>query len=82
MSGFAEPATKPVEAVVHPLVLLNCVDHYNRVAKNTSKRVVGVLLGRTNAGTVDITKCVRYLHYALFLISEHDRFSPPLCSWS
>jgi 26S proteasome regulatory subunit N8 len=37
------------------LVLLNCVDHYNRVAKNTSKRVVGVLLGRTNAGTVDIT---------------------------
>ena len=46
MSGFAAAATKPTEAVVHPLVLLNCVDHYNRVAKNTSKRVVGVLLGR------------------------------------
>ena len=42
MSGFAAAATKPTEAVVHPLVLLNCVDHYNRVAKNTSKRVVGV----------------------------------------
>jgi 26S proteasome regulatory subunit N8 len=43
-------------AVVHPLVLLNCVDHYNRVAKNTSKRVVGVLLGKNDHGNIDITK--------------------------
>ena len=43
-------------ATVHPLVLLNCVDHYNRVAKNTSKRVVGVLLGKNVNGDVDITK--------------------------
>lgn len=31
--------------ILHPLCLLSVVDHYNRVAKDTSKRVVGVLLG-------------------------------------
>ena len=31
--------------VVHPMVLLSVVDHYNRIAKDTSKRVVGVLMG-------------------------------------
>ena len=37
---------KPTQRViVHPTVLLSIVDHYNRVAKDTSKRVVGVLLG-------------------------------------
>ncbi len=30
---------------VHPLVLLSVVDHYNRAAKDTRKRAVGVLLG-------------------------------------
>ena len=43
--------------VVHPLVLLSVVDHYNRVAKDTKKRVVGVLLGETYKGRVDITNC-------------------------
>jgi 26S proteasome regulatory subunit N8 len=33
------------DVVVHPLVLLSAVDHYTRVAKDTQKRVVGVLLG-------------------------------------
>lgn len=32
--------------VVHPLVLLSIQDHYHRVAKNTKKRVVGILLGQ------------------------------------
>jgi 26S proteasome regulatory subunit N8 len=41
--------------VVHPLVLLSVVDHYNRVAKDTKKRVVGVLLGETAKGQIDIT---------------------------
>ena len=36
---------KPLEVVVHPIVLLSVVDHYDRVAKGTSKRVVGTLLG-------------------------------------
>ena len=47
------------EVVVHPLVLLSVTDHYHRVAKDTRKRVVGVLLGsRTPHGKtekVDIT---------------------------
>jgi len=38
----------PTNVVIHPLVLLSVVDHYNRVAKNTKKRVVGVLLGQWN----------------------------------
>jgi len=42
-------------AVVHPLVLLSVVDHYNRVAKDTKKRVVGILLGTVSKGVVDIT---------------------------
>ena len=47
--------------VVHPIVLLSTVDHYNRVAKDTKKRVVGVLLGTVSrnvndgAVTVDVT---------------------------
>lgn len=43
------------QVVVHPLVLLSIVDHYNRVAKDTRKRVIGVLLGETSRGRVDIT---------------------------
>ncbi|KAJ8605240.1 hypothetical protein CTAYLR_000503 [Chrysophaeum taylorii] len=44
-----------ISVVVHPLVLLSTVDHYNRVAKDTRKRVVGVLLGTRSRGTVDVT---------------------------
>lgn len=47
----------PSEVVVHPLVLLSVVDHYNRVAKDTKKRVVGVLLGEVYKGRVDATNC-------------------------
>ena len=35
----------PTSVIVHPLVLLSATDHYMRVNKETSKRVVGVLLG-------------------------------------
>ena len=45
----------PELAVVHPLVLLSVVDHYNRVARDTRKRVIGVLLGEASKGRVDIT---------------------------
>jgi len=44
-----------VDVVVHPLVLLSVADHYNRVASNTQRRVVGVLLGSRTRGAVDIT---------------------------
>ncbi|ODQ53275.1 26S proteasome regulatory subunit rpn-8 [Saitoella complicata NRRL Y-17804] len=40
--------------VVHPLVLLSAVDHYNRSAKGTKKRVVGVLLGQNNESVVNV----------------------------
>lgn len=44
------------DVIVHPLVLLSVVDHYTRVAKDSKKRVVGVLLGsKRRNGTVDIT---------------------------
>jgi 26S proteasome regulatory subunit N8 len=42
MSAVPAPERK---VVVHPLVLLSVVDHYNRVAKDTKFRVVGCLLG-------------------------------------
>lgn len=45
----------PDKIVLHPLVLLSVVDHYNRVARDTKKRVVGVLLGETYKGQVDVT---------------------------
>lgn len=40
---------------IHPLVLLSVVDHYNRVAKDTKKRVVGCLLGERYKGQVNIS---------------------------
>ena len=44
--------------VVHPTVLLSIVDHYNRVARDTKKRVVGVLMGEyTDNNTLDVTNC-------------------------
>jgi 26S proteasome regulatory subunit N8 len=43
------------EVVLHPLCLLSVADHYHRVAKDTRKRVVGVLLGSRDQDVVDIT---------------------------
>merc|ERR1711934_70599 len=45
----------PTSVVVHPLVLLSTMDHYSRVAKDTRNRVVGVLLGESSKGVIDIT---------------------------
>lgn len=42
---MASLAKLPVEVVVHPIVLLSVVDHFDRVAKGTSKRIIGTLLG-------------------------------------
>ncbi|KAH0826938.1 maintenance of mitochondrial structure and function-domain-containing protein [Lanmaoa asiatica] len=41
--------------VVHPLVLLSVTDHHARsVSRNSSKRVIGVLLGQDNGKTVNV----------------------------
>jgi len=46
----------PTTVVVHPLVLLSTVDHYNRLSlKDTSRRAVGILLGETYKGRVEVT---------------------------
>jgi len=51
-------ANVPKMVVVHPTVLLSVVDHYNRIASGTSKRVVGVLLGEYgDSGVLDVTNC-------------------------
>lgn len=62
--------TPPTNVVVHPLVLLSVVDHYNRVAKDSRRRVVGVLLGETWKGSVDITNSfagTRVIHQSVAL---------------
>ena len=57
-SSSATPSilATPSEVTVHPLVLLSVVDHPTRVARDTRKRVVGVLLGEVGSGgRVDVT---------------------------
>jgi len=49
----------PSKVIVHPLVLLSVVDHYNRVAGDVDarlrKRVCGILLGKTHGSVVDVS---------------------------
>lgn len=40
---------------VSPLVLLSVADHYDRVAKDSRKRVVGVLLGDSTSNVINVT---------------------------
>jgi len=41
--------------VVHPLVLLSVTDHHARsVSRNSTKRVIGVLLGQDNGKTINV----------------------------
>ena len=67
--------TKVDKVVVHPLVLLSVVDHFNRMGKvGNVKRVVGVLLGSNRQGVLDISNSfagrydvfsVQYVHSTL-----------------
>nr|KAF6286289.1 proteasome 26S subunit, non-ATPase 7 [Myotis myotis] len=44
------------KVVVHPLVLLSVVDHFNRIGKvGNQKRVVGVLLGSWQKKVLDVS---------------------------
>lgn len=49
--------SKPIhKVVVHPLVLLSVVDHFNRMKKvGNIKRVCGVLLGSNRQGVLDVS---------------------------
>jgi 26S proteasome regulatory subunit N8 len=53
---------------VHPTVLLSVVDHYNRIAKDTNKRVIGSLMGEYgDSGVLEVTNC-----YAVPFEEEKD----------
>jgi 26S proteasome regulatory subunit N8 len=53
---------------VHPTVLLSVVDHYNRIAIGTKKRVIGTLMGEYgDQGTLEVTNC-----YAVPFEEEKD----------
>lgn len=51
----SETAFLSKTVAVSPLVLLSVVDHYNRVSKDSNKRVVGVILGETSDDRISIT---------------------------
>lgn len=59
------------KVVVHPLVLLSVVDHFNRMGKiGNSQRVVGVLLGSLKNRILDISNSfAREVFSTLFLCS-------------
>jgi 26S proteasome regulatory subunit N8 len=40
--------------VVHPLVLLSVVDHAARAARQTKRRVVGILLGQNDGKKINV----------------------------
>ena len=42
------------KVVVHPLVLLSVTDHFTRVGKTGSGRVVGILLGKWTMGGTEL----------------------------
>lgn len=52
----ASETTQLIEknVTVAPLVLLSVVDHYNRIAKDTKKRVLGVLLGDNSGKSIRV----------------------------
>lgn len=56
------------KVVVHPLVLLSVVDHFNRMGKiGNQKRVVGVLLGCwRQKGVLDVSNSFAGLFFVRF----------------
>lgn len=52
------------KVIVHPLVLLSVVDHFNRMGKiGNQKRVVGVLLGCWRSkGVLDVSNSFAGMH--------------------
>ncbi|CAM4762322.1 unnamed protein product [Rotaria magnacalcarata] len=56
LSSSVSPLKKIEKVVVHPLVLLSVVDHFNRMGKiGNSQRVVGVLLGSLKNKILDVS---------------------------
>ncbi|OWM77995.1 hypothetical protein CDL15_Pgr018564 [Punica granatum] len=60
-------AVRPIDKViVLPLVLPSIVDNYNRVARDTSQRVVDDLLGNSFKGTIDVANSYAGVQLAFF----------------
>ncbi|UJR16083.1 hypothetical protein I4U23_002996 [Adineta vaga] len=56
LSSSISPLNKIEKVVVHPLVLLSVVDHFNRMGKiGNSQRVVGLLLGSLKNKILDVS---------------------------
>ena len=56
LSTTLSPLNKIDKVVVHPLVLLSVVDHFNRMGKiGNSQRVVGLLLGSLKNKILDVS---------------------------
>jgi len=56
LSLTISPLNKIEKVVVHPLVLLSVVDHFNRMGKiGNSQRVVGILLGSLKNKILDVS---------------------------
>jgi 26S proteasome regulatory subunit N8 len=66
------PLNKIEKVVVHPLVLLSVVDHFNRMGKiGNSQRVVGLLLGSLKNKILDISNsfaCKISIKFILFFL--------------
>lgn len=71
----ADPA-KINKVVVHPLVLLSVVDHFNRMGKvGNVRRTVGVLLGANRQGILDVSNSYAGVISLLFIwVNTHDIF--------
>jgi 26S proteasome regulatory subunit N8 len=70
------PLNKIEKVVVHPLVLLSVVDHFNRMGKiGNSQRVVGLLLGSLKNKILDISNSfackisIKFIVFFLLILS-------------
>ena len=60
----------PKHVVVHPIVLLSVVDHFNRLSRiGNQRRVVGVLLGSWRSGVVDVATSFAGMLYIMLYTS-------------
>ena len=73
------PEIVATKVIVHPLVLLSVVDHFNRMGKTgNQKRVVGVLLGSWKGkGILDVSNSFagnyEHVNYNILSYSHHNK---------
>lgn len=62
------------KVIVHPLVLLSVVDHFNRMGKTgNQKRVVGVLLGSWKGkGILDVSNSFAGKYFSYYTLTKQN----------